>query len=329
MRWRLVAAVAILGLAGCATGQDPAPAPATTATPATTAASPADGPAWRTLAAAPSQRTEVAAAAVGRRIWVLGGYAPDGATLATVEVYDTAADRWDRGPDLPVAVNHAMAATPGGVPYIPGGNDGDGPSAQVARLDGDRWRTLAPLPQGRSAGGLVALDGRLYLVGGVIEGGLAADTLVYDPAADRWSPAPGLPTPREHLGAAATDGKVYVVGGRVGGLGGNLATAEAFDPASGRWRPGRHRHRRRAGGGRGRRGRDHLPPGRGPGCGQRPLALPAPAAHPPPRPRGRRRGRHRLRPGRRPPPRPPHLGGQRGHRHRLVAGPLCSRVSRA
>src|SRR5215207_854765 len=235
MRWRLVAAVAILGLAGCATGQDPAPAPATTATPATTAASPADGPAWRTLAAAPSQRTEVAAAAVGRRIWVLGGYAPDGATLATVEVYDTAADRWDRGPDLPVAVNHAMAATPGGVPYIPGGNDGDGPSAQVARLDGDRWRTLAPLPQGRSAGGLVALDGRLYLVGGVIEGGLAADTLVYDPAADRWSPAPGLPTPREHLGAAATDGKVYVVGGRVGGLGGNLATAEAFDPASGRW----------------------------------------------------------------------------------------------
>jgi N-acetylneuraminic acid mutarotase len=28
---------------------------------------------------------------------------------------------------------------------------------------------------------------------------------------------------------------VYVVGGRVGGLGGNLAAAEALDPASGRW----------------------------------------------------------------------------------------------
>src|SRR5829696_3714177 len=170
MRWRLMAAVAILGLAGCATGEDPAPAPATTATPATTAASPADGPAWRTLAPAPSQRTEVAAAAVGGRVWVLSGYAPDGATLATVEVYDTAADRSARGPDLPVAVNHAMAATLDGVLYIAGGNDGDGPSSQVARLEGDSWRRLAPLPRGRQAGGLVALDGRLYLVGGVVDG---------------------------------------------------------------------------------------------------------------------------------------------------------------
>jgi Kelch motif/Galactose oxidase, central domain len=233
MRWRLMAAVAVLGLgaAGCTSGRPPAPERA----PLTTAA-PADGaPAWRRLAPAPSERTEVAAAAVGERIWVLGGYAPDGATLATVEVYDTAADTWAAGPELPVAVNHAMAATLDGVLYIAGGNDGDRPSTQVARLEGDGWRPLAPLPQGRSAGGLVALDGRLYLVGGVVEGGLAADTQVYDPAADRWSAAPGLPTPREHLGAAATGGKVYVVGGRVGGLGGNLGAAEAFDPATGRW----------------------------------------------------------------------------------------------
>src|SRR5215218_4488522 len=231
-RLRLAAVAAALLLAGCTYVRDPAPsdAPLRPAGPAE-----AGGPAWRTLAPAPSQRTEVAAAAVGRRIWVLGGYAPDGATLATVEVYDTAANRWERGPDLPVAVNHAMAATLDGVLYIAGGNDGDGPSPQVARLDGDRWRTLAPLPQGRSAGGLVALDGRLYLVGGVVEGGLAADTQVYDPAADAWSPAPGLPTPREHLGAAASAGKVYVVGGRVGGAANNLGTAEAFDPARGRW----------------------------------------------------------------------------------------------
>jgi hypothetical protein len=234
MRWRqLVAAAAMLGLAGagCTDGGAPAPerAPATTAAPA------AGGPAWRALAAVPTQRTEVAAAAVGRRIWVLGGYAPDGATLATVEVYDTSADTWARGPDLPTAVNHAMAATLGGVLYVAGGNDGSRPSTQLARLDGDRWRTLAPLPQGRSAGGLVALEGRLYLVGGVVEGGLAADTQVYDPAADRWTSAPGLPTRREHLGAAASAGKVYVVGGRVGGVGNNLAAAEAFDPGSGRW----------------------------------------------------------------------------------------------
>jgi hypothetical protein len=228
----MAAVAAALLLAGCTYFQDPAPseAPLQPATP-----SEGGGAAWRRLAPVPTERTEVAAAAVGRRIWVLGGYAPDGKTVATAEVYDTATDTWSRGPDLPVAVNHAMAATLDGVLYVAGGNDGRGPSDQVARLDGDRWRRLAPLPRGRQAGGLVALDGRLYLVGGVVEGGLASDTQVYDPAADRWSAAPGLPTPREHLGAAATGGRVYVVGGRTGGIGSNLAAAEAFDPGSGRW----------------------------------------------------------------------------------------------
>jgi Kelch motif len=230
----MAAAVATLLLAGCTAGgpggaRDAGPAPSTSAAP------PAGGLAWRRLAPAPSPRTEVAAAAVGRRIWVLGGYGSDGTTLATAEVYDTGTGTWSRGPDLPVAVNHAMAATLDGVLYVAGGNDAGGPSSQVARLDGDRWRALAPLPQGRSAGGLVALGGRLYLVGGVVDGGLAADTQVYDPAADRWTSAPGLPTPREHLGAAAAGGRVYVVGGRVRGVGNNLATADAFDPGSGRW----------------------------------------------------------------------------------------------
>jgi Kelch motif len=236
MNWRRVlAGAAVLGLAACTGGPAPEGGPDRTAAPASTAAPAAGEPAWRRLAEAPSPRTEVAAAAVGDRIWVLGGYGPDGATLATAEVYDTSTGTWARGPDLPVAVNHAMAATLDGVLYVAGGNDGDRPSTQLARLDGDRWRALAPLPQGRSAGGLVALDGRLYLVGGVVEGGLADDTQVYDPAADRWSPAPGLPTPREHLGAAATGGRLYVVGGRVGGVGNNLAAAEVFDPAGGRW----------------------------------------------------------------------------------------------
>jgi len=233
-RLRTAAALAALLLAACTAGgpDSPAPDPA----PATTAAPGAGrGPAWRRLAPVPSQRTEVAAAAVGSRIWVLGGYGSDGTTLATAEAFDTGAGTWSRGPDLPVAVNHAMAATLDGVLYVAGGNDDQGPSTQLARLDGNGWRTLAALPQGRSAGGLVALDGRLYLVGGVVDGGLAADTQVYDPDADRWSSAPGLPTPREHLGAAAAGGRVYVVGGRVRGVGNSLAAAEVFDPGAGRW----------------------------------------------------------------------------------------------
>src|SRR4029453_19222234 len=102
-RLRMAAAAATRLLAACTDLRAPAPSDA----PLEPVAPPAGGgAAWRRLAPVPSERTEVAAAAVGRRIWVLGGYAPDGATVATAEVYDTATATCSRGPERPLAVNH-------------------------------------------------------------------------------------------------------------------------------------------------------------------------------------------------------------------------------
>jgi hypothetical protein len=193
--------------------------------------------AWKRLAAAPSKRTEVTAAATGTRVYVAGGFDAGGATLATVEVYDTATGRWEPGPDLPVAVNHAMSATVAGTVYVFGGHlGGGGQSAAAYRLDGAAWRPLADLPEGRAAGTAVAVDGTVYLAGGVSGGRLADRMLVYDTAGDRWSTAPGPPTPREHLGGVGYGGLVYTVGGRRGGLDTNLGAFEAYDPATGAWR---------------------------------------------------------------------------------------------
>ena len=48
--------------------------------------------------------------------WVLGGLrdSPAGAVAtASVEGFDTAINSWKTGPDLPVPLHHAMAATSG------------------------------------------------------------------------------------------------------------------------------------------------------------------------------------------------------------------------
>jgi len=191
--------------------------------------------AWRRLAPAPSERTEVAATAVGKVVYVAGGFRADGATVPTVEVYDTGRDRWAPGPDLPVAVNHAMAATLDGAAHVVGGYPAaGGVSRRAFRLEGGRWAALPDLPEGRAAGTAVALGGRLYVAGGIGPGGLAANMLVFDSATSRWSTAPGPPTPREHLGGAGFGGRVYTVGGRASGQG-NFTAAEAYDPATGRW----------------------------------------------------------------------------------------------
>jgi len=230
--------VGALAVAGCSGPSDPPPPE--NRSPADSPAPPPGGLvaglAWDELAAAPSQRTEVVAAVAGSRIYVVGGYRADGSTVATVEVLDAVTGQWRPGPQLPVAVNHAMAASVDDTVYVFGGylgRPGGEISAAAFRLDGGRWREVAPLPQGRAAGTAVAVGGSVYLAGGVGPDGLADRMLVYDAAGDGWSAGPGPPTPREHLGGAGFDGLVYTVGGRTGD--GNLPALEAYDPGSGEW----------------------------------------------------------------------------------------------
>jgi N-acetylneuraminic acid mutarotase len=190
---------------------------------------------WKALAPAPSARTEVAATAAGNQIYVAGGYRADGGTVSTVEIFDIGTGGWSKGPDLPVPVNHAMAATVAGTVYVLGGYDSKGQSfAGAFRLSGNSWQSIPDLPEPRAAGAAAVVDGRIYLAGGIGQSGqLAGTMLVYDTATGQWSTAPGMPTPREHLGAAAFGGEVYTVGGRTGA--GNLSAFEAFNPGTQKW----------------------------------------------------------------------------------------------
>lgn len=228
MHRRLGSTLSLLALLACSGPDEPGGRAAATLGP---------GQAWQRLSEVPTPRTEVAAATDGTRIWVAGGFAEDGSTVPTVEVYDPGRDAWSDGPDLPEAVNHAMAAAADGTVVVLGGyREGLGaPSDRGFALTDGRWRELPRMPAPRAAGGVAAAGGRLYVVGGVGPDGLAATTFVFDPASESWSEAAGLPTPREHLGVASDGTLVYAVGGRTGGIGSNLGAAEVFDPDAGTW----------------------------------------------------------------------------------------------
>jgi N-acetylneuraminic acid mutarotase len=193
---------------------------------------------WTAKAPAPTARTEVTAAAVGPRIFVVGGFAENRSTVATVEIYDAETDSWSEGPDLPIGVNHPMSTVLDGTVYVLGGYLGPSltnPTRRAFALREGRWVELPRMPEPRAAGGAAAAGRRIYVVGGVGPDGLADATLVFDPSSGRWTSAPAVPTRREHLGVAAFDGHVYAVGGRARGIG-NLTAAEAFDPERGGWR---------------------------------------------------------------------------------------------
>jgi N-acetylneuraminic acid mutarotase len=185
----------------------------------------------------PEPRSEVAAAAVGSEIVVVGGFVGDGNNSAHADAYAPATDSWRRLQDLPVPLDHAAAASSHGRMYVVGGYAADRkPSRRAFVLDHGAWRELAPLPGGRAAAAAAIADGRLYVVGGRNgRRALARDAYVLALGARRWTRIPG-PRPGEHLAAAASRGRVYAIGGRTAGDDTNTARFEVYDPAVMRWR---------------------------------------------------------------------------------------------
>ena len=109
---------------------------------------------WQSNAPLPQARTEGRGA--GRRAArssSSAGFLANGSTSARADAYSPARDRWRRLPDLPVAVNHAMAASDGRRVYVVGGYAGDMDAGNSVRdawvLSSGRWQTL-PAPAGEA-----------------------------------------------------------------------------------------------------------------------------------------------------------------------------------
>jgi len=196
-------------------------------------------PRWKRLTKAPTARTEVVGAALGKRIFVIGGFARDDGTVGTVEVYKTTTDGWRRGPALPLAVNHAMAASLDGNVYVFGGYKGpgvDNPTNRAWVLRNGDWRAVARLPVRLGAGGAAAIGDRIFVTGGVKPGGLSERTYIFDPDDNSWRKRKGIPAARQHLGVAAADGVLHVVGGRTQGLDSNTARHDRYLPGANTWK---------------------------------------------------------------------------------------------
>lgn len=96
------------------------------------------------------------------------------------------------------------------------------------------WTTKAPMPTARQDPATAALDGKLYVAGGVV--GTYLNMLeVYDAASDAWTTRAPMPTARVGASAIAISGKIYVVGGNVRSDGLCTATLEIYDPVADNW----------------------------------------------------------------------------------------------
>ena len=120
-------------------------------------------------------------------------------------------DAGARLPDLPVAVNHAMAAARGRTLYVAGGYPPDGQghgmnhagrgvfalhaAAATAPPGRAAGAPCAPLPAPRAAGGAAIVGDRLYVLAGVRAPGRLAHVATRWTSTGRWRAVAGPPTP--------------------------------------------------------------------------------------------------------------------------------------
>jgi len=205
---------------------------------------------WTEVRPIDQRRFEAAAAALGGRLYFLGGISdlcPDGSAACTVDrvdVYDPATGDWTPAPPLPNgAPRHHLAVTVvsdtlfvvGGFVGILGTAQTFTPIAATWAFDGTTWTRRADAPMARGAATAQAIGGKIYVAGGGIAEPSALDALtVYDPALDQWATLSPMPTAREHVASCVLGGRLVVIGGWRDDK--TVAPAvEAYDPAADAW----------------------------------------------------------------------------------------------
>ena len=193
---------------------------------------------WTELAPMPEPAHHMMVTGHGGKVFVFGG-GPDLSWQATASifVYDPAADAWAEAGSMPERRMSGEAVSLGDFIYLVGGTGGTTAMLRYDPGEGS-WAVLPGPSQPREHVAAVAFDSELWVIGGRWGGtGALATVEIFDPASGVWRDGPVLNEARSGFGAAAVDERIMVAGGEI--LGARpwtaLASAEAYDTASGAW----------------------------------------------------------------------------------------------
>ena len=111
---------------------------------------------------------------------------------------------------------------------------GAGESVKPGEIRGV-WRPLPSLPTSRQEVGIAELNGRVYVIGGLVTRAATAVLEAFDTGSGEWVRLADLPTPIHHAAAATAVGKIYSIGGFVGFTFSPTASFLEYDPLINSW----------------------------------------------------------------------------------------------
>lgn len=205
---------------------------------------------WSRLPDFPEPWTHAGVATDGRDIYVAGGYnnSPNCTRdeVATTAIWKLNVDTkiWSIVTRLPQARGSGGLVVIGRNLHFFGGTDTgriDKSEHWMFPLDGSvGWKSLAPLPDGRSHVGYAVLGGKIYAIGGQFsyEANAKTQALVhaYTPGSNRWEKVASLPLPLSHISSTTfvMDGRIIILGGERAYVQ-DVSDVLAYDPTDNTW----------------------------------------------------------------------------------------------
>ncbi|XP_027461697.1 kelch-like protein 17 isoform X2 [Callorhinus ursinus] len=161
---------------------------------------------WTSIAAMSTRRRYVRVAMLDGNLFAVGGY-DSSSHLATVEKYEPQVNAWTPVASMLSRRSSAGVAVLEGALYVAGGNDGTSCLNSVERYSpkAGAWESVAPMNIRRSTHDLVAMDGWLYAVGGN-DGSSSLNSIEkYNPRTNKWVAASCMFTRRSSVGVAVLE----------------------------------------------------------------------------------------------------------------------------
>ena len=203
---------------------------------------------WQAAPEMPGPRMRHSSALHRGALYVAGGIVGPGEHTASVIRLTPGADAWEGVAPMPYALAGMSLVVVRDTLFAVGG---DGPRFTIPEqalfaydADRDVWETRLPIPDQRLETEAVAIEERLWLIGGpvVFDGDHSRDIpglqiLEYTPGDDTWAYGMEIPQARvDHEAVLAPDGRLFLVGGRDPTQANSNAQLHVLDPSSGEWK---------------------------------------------------------------------------------------------
>jgi len=105
----------------------------------------------------------------------------------------------------------------------------------LAQMPTSPWKKGAPFPEPDEELYGVAVNSKMYVIGGWGDGKARGVNYEYDPATDRWTKKQPMPRPAHHAALAQANGKIYAFGGFVSPANTAVPVGAAWEPIDNAW----------------------------------------------------------------------------------------------